>query len=143
MGDGRTGVREEAEEADKTSGARVYTVTGAHVEWLFADGGGIAPSGATNKPSEDFVFTWSRYRSTMILGRVPRAISPSGTFLRPWQQLSTEPAPHYLSTRCPPPAKALACGGGGGPAVPLSERGAQRTGTPARRRSSFTSPIVK
>lgn len=87
-----------------TWGYGTYTVTGDRVEWLFTDGGGIAPKKAMNKPGEDFVFRWSAYRDRMELSAVPGAISPNNFFLKPWRRLSTTADASYLSRRCPPPA---------------------------------------
>lgn len=90
-----------------TWGYGTYTVTGHRTAWTFIDGGGIAPSGAANKPGEHFEFTWSSYRDTVTFGPVPGAISPNGFYLEPWHRLDSKPAPSHLSARCPPPATAL------------------------------------
>jgi TRAP-type transport system periplasmic protein len=90
-----------------TWGYGTYTVTGSQTEWIFTDGGGIAPTPAANKPGEDFKFNWSIYRDTVHLTAVPGAISPDNFFLRRWHRLSTKAALSYLSTRCLPPAGAL------------------------------------
>ena len=60
-----------------TWGYGKLNVTGARMEWTFTDGGGIAPSGAVNKPGEFFVFGWSLYRDTLTLTPVPGKISPA------------------------------------------------------------------
>ena len=90
-----------------TWGYGTYTVTGTQTEWIFTDGGGIAPTPATNKPGEDFKFNWSIYRDTVRLTAVPGAISPDNFFQRRWLRLSIKPDTKFLSTRCPPPAVAL------------------------------------
>ena len=46
-----------------TWGYGTYTVAGHRVEWLFTDGGGIAPNDAMDKPGEDFFFRWNLYRA--------------------------------------------------------------------------------
>jgi TRAP-type C4-dicarboxylate transport system substrate-binding protein len=90
-----------------TWGYGTLTVTGARMEWTFADGGGTAPTGAPNKPGEFFVFGWSRYRDTLTLTPVPGAISPSGFRIKPWHRISTTPSFSYLNKNCPPPPDAL------------------------------------
>ena len=87
-------------------GYGTYTVRGDQVEWLFTDGGGNAPTGATNKPGEDFVFAWNRYRDTLTLSAVPGAVSPDIFYLKPWRRLSNSPSGSSLSKRCLPPAAA-------------------------------------
>jgi TRAP-type transport system periplasmic protein len=90
-----------------TWGYGTYTVSGPRVAWTFVDGGGIAPTGAANKPGEYFVFGWSAYRGIVTLAAVAGEISPDNFFLEPWHLLSRTPATSALSTRCPPPAAAL------------------------------------
>jgi TRAP-type C4-dicarboxylate transport system substrate-binding protein len=106
VGHGRFAITQENGPAC-TWGYGTYTVTGDMVEWLFTDGGGIAPTNAMNKPGEDFVFRWSAYRDRMELAAVPGAISPEVFFLKPWRRLSAKADASYLSRRCPPPAQAL------------------------------------
>jgi len=89
-----------------TWGYGTYRVTGSKIEWLFADGGGVAPTNALDKPGEDFVFAWSVYKGRTTLTAVPGGLSPDNFYLRPWRRLSAEPDPSYLSTRCPPPPQA-------------------------------------
>jgi len=84
-----------------------FTVTGQRVEWLFEDGGGIAPSGAQSKPGEDFAFGWSRYHDELSLSAVPGAVSPSLLLMKPMHRLTQRPSSSLLSRRCPPPAGAL------------------------------------
>jgi hypothetical protein len=90
-----------------TWGYGTYTVSGQRVAWTFIDGGGIAPTGAENKPGEHFVFGWSAYRGIVTLTAVDREISPDNFFLEPWHRLSRTPSASALSKRCPPPAPAL------------------------------------
>jgi TRAP-type C4-dicarboxylate transport system substrate-binding protein len=90
-----------------TWGYGTFKVTGNHVSWTFKDGGGISPDNATNKPGEFFVFGWSLYRDTLTLTPVQGQVSPENFRAKPWRQISTTPARHSLSTRCPPPAEAL------------------------------------
>ena len=73
------------------------------LEQLFKDSGGIAPTGANNKPGERFVWRWSLYRDKLKL--VP--ISPADLPTLTWIRISASPSGRYLSERCPPPAKAL------------------------------------
>jgi hypothetical protein len=79
-----------------------YVVTGQRVDWSFLDGGGDAPTDAANKPGEEFVFDWNRYRDTMTL----KPVSPPDVRMNPWHQLSATPSSSYLSKKCPPPAQA-------------------------------------
>jgi hypothetical protein len=90
-----------------TWGYGTYAVTGAHVAWRLAGGGGVAPTGAVNKPGEHFVFTWSIYRDTLTLTAVTGEISPDNFLLQPWHRLDTKPSASSLNKRCPPPAQAL------------------------------------
>jgi hypothetical protein len=88
-------------------GLRNLTVTGDRFEWLFTDGGGIAPDGAVNKPGEFFTFRWSLYRGVLTLYPVTGAVSPNPSLGKPWPRISTAPSARFLSKRCPPPAGAL------------------------------------
>ena len=90
-----------------TWGYGTLTVTGGQLELAYADGGGISPTGATNKPGEFFAFGWSLYRDTLTLSPVTGAISPSGWRVKPWHRISTTPSAKYLNQHCPPPANAL------------------------------------
>jgi TRAP-type C4-dicarboxylate transport system substrate-binding protein len=80
-----------------------FTVRGNQFEELITDGGGIAPTGAANKPGELFTARWSLYRGVLTLSPVIKAPSPP----KPWLRISTAPSRRFLSTRCPPPAGAL------------------------------------
>ena len=88
-------------------GYGTFTVKGNQFEWLFTDGGGIAPDGSANKPGELFTFRWSLYRDVLTLYPVNGAASPPNFLAKPWLRISTVPSRHFLSTRCPPPAGAL------------------------------------
>ena len=90
-----------------TWGYGTFRVKGDQVQWLFEDGGGIAPTGALNKPGEFFVFRWSRYRDTLALSPVRGEISPWNFRVRPWRLVSRTPTRRYFDRRCPPPAGAL------------------------------------
>jgi TRAP-type transport system periplasmic protein len=90
-----------------TWGFGTFTVKGDRFEWLFTDGGGIAPDGATNKPGEFFIFRWSVYRGVLSLSPVAGAVSPSNFRVKPWRRVSTTPSARFLSRRCLPPAGAL------------------------------------
>jgi TRAP-type C4-dicarboxylate transport system substrate-binding protein len=84
-----------------------FTVKGDRFEWLFTDGGGIAPDGAANKPGELFTFRWSLYRGMLTLYPVKGAVSPNPSVGKPWPRISTKPSARFLSRRCPAPAGAL------------------------------------
>ena len=90
-----------------TWGYGTLAVTGARMEWTFADGGGIAPNNAQNKPGESFVFGWSLYRDTLTLTPVARQISPGNFRIKPWHRISATPSFSYLNKNCPPPPNAL------------------------------------
>lgn len=90
-----------------TWGYGTLNVTGARMEWTYTDGGGIAPSGAQNKPGEFFAFGWSLYRDTLRLTPVPGEVSPRGFWLKPWHRISATPSFSYFARKCPPPAGAL------------------------------------
>jgi hypothetical protein len=90
-----------------TWGYGTYAVTGNRVEWRFIDGGGVAPTGALNKPGEDFVFRWNRYRDTLTMRAAPGAISPQNFRVRPWRRIASAPTRSYFAKRCPPPVDAL------------------------------------
>ena len=76
-----------------TWGYGTWTVDGDHVEWRFVDGGGAAPSGATNKPGELFDYTWSVFHETLTLGKVPGAVSPENFIARAWHRVSRSVQP--------------------------------------------------
>jgi hypothetical protein len=86
-----------------TWGYGKYTVNGHTMRWLFTDGGGISPNGAYSKPGEDFKFTWSRYRDTLTVGPVKRAISPLNFRLRSWHRVGAKASDNVFDKRCPPP----------------------------------------
>jgi TRAP-type transport system periplasmic protein len=90
-----------------TWGYGTFTIKGDRIEWLFTDGGGIAPDNSGNKPGEDFVFGWSLYRGVLTLSPVAGAVSPSNFRVKPWARISTTPSARFLSKRCLPPAGAL------------------------------------
>jgi hypothetical protein len=79
-----------------------FAVKGHEFEELVTDGGGIAPTGAANKPGELFTNRWSLYRGVLTLSPVTGASPP-----KPWLRVSTTPSARFLSKRCPPPAGAL------------------------------------
>jgi hypothetical protein len=88
-------------------GYGTFTIKGNRIEWLFINGGGIAPDNANNKPGEFFTFGWSLYRGVLTLSPVPGAVSPSNFRVKPWAQISTAPTARFLTKRCLPPAGAL------------------------------------
>jgi TRAP-type C4-dicarboxylate transport system substrate-binding protein len=90
-----------------TWGFGKFKVDGNRTSWTFTDGGGIAPSGAVNRPGEFFVFDFSAYRDTLTLTPVKGEISPVNFRAKPWRRLSDRPTRRYFSKRCPPPAAAL------------------------------------
>ena len=71
-----------------TWGYGTWTVDGNQVELRFVDGGGAAPTGASNKPGELFDYTWSVFHETLTLGKVPGATSPENFRARAWQRVS-------------------------------------------------------
>jgi TRAP-type C4-dicarboxylate transport system substrate-binding protein len=84
-----------------------FTVHGNQFEQLFSDGGGIAPTGAANRPGELFDDRWSLYRGVLTLSPAKDASHPAPPSVKPWLRISTTPSPRFLSRRCPPPAGAL------------------------------------
>jgi hypothetical protein len=84
-----------------------FAATDDRVEWLFGGGGGYTPTGAVNKPGEDFEFSYRRAGSTLTLGAVQGAISPPGVYLKPWHLLVPRPDPGRLASHCLPPPQAL------------------------------------
>jgi hypothetical protein len=88
-------------------GYGTFTVKGHEFEQLLSDGGGIAPTGAVDKPGELYSFSWSLYRDTVRVGPIKGAVSPTGVFAKPWHRINTTPSPRFLSSRCPPPAQSL------------------------------------
>lgn len=93
-----------------------YTLRGQQMLWDISGGGGMAPTGAVNKPGEHFVFSWSLYEGVLTLGPVAtttpgKAVadnSPSNFRARPWHRLNATPSTAALSRRCPPPPAAFA-----------------------------------
>jgi extracellular solute-binding protein (family 7) len=90
-----------------TWGYGKYAISGHRMTWTFTDGGGIAPTGAENKPGERFRFGWSLYRDTVTLTGVRGAVSPENFRLRPWRRVSETPSRRRFARRCPPPLAAL------------------------------------
>jgi TRAP-type C4-dicarboxylate transport system substrate-binding protein len=90
-----------------TWGYGKFTVDGNRMSWTFTDGGGIAPSGAMNRPGEFFVYDFSAYRDTLKVTPVRGQVSPLNFRAKPWRRLSETPSRRNLSKRCPPPAAAL------------------------------------
>jgi TRAP-type C4-dicarboxylate transport system substrate-binding protein len=90
-----------------TWGYGKFTVEGNRTSWTFTDGGGIAPSGAVNRPAEFFVFDFSAYRDTLTLTPVKGEIAPLNFRAKPWRRVSETPSRQYFSKRCPPPPDAL------------------------------------
>jgi TRAP-type C4-dicarboxylate transport system substrate-binding protein len=90
-------------------GYGTFTVRGDIIQMLFANGGGIAPTGGTNTPGELFRMQWSLYRDelTMRRGRIPNTGAPTPFIAEPWRRVSTTPSAQFLSKRCPPPGNAL------------------------------------
>ena len=103
---GRFAITQENRDAC-TWGYGTFAVDGNRMSWTFTDGGGIAPTGAQNKPGEFFVFGFSAYRDTLTVTPVKGEISPLGFRAKPWRRLATTPTRRFLSKRCPPPAAAL------------------------------------
>jgi TRAP-type C4-dicarboxylate transport system substrate-binding protein len=90
-----------------TWGYGTFMLKGNRMEWLFTNGGGIAPDNAANEPGEFFTFGWSLYRGVLTLSQVKGAVSPNPSVGKPWIRISTTPSGRFLSTRCLPPAGAL------------------------------------
>jgi TRAP-type transport system periplasmic protein len=90
-----------------TWGYGTFAVKGNRMDWLFTDGGGIAPDNAANKPGEFFTFRWSLYRDMLTLAPVAGAVSPLNFRVKPWARISTTPSAAFLSKGCLPPAGAL------------------------------------
>lgn len=88
-------------------GYGTLSLKGGKLVLTFSDGGGIAPTNATNKPGELFTLQWSLYRDVLTLRRVAGAVSPTPLVAKPWLRVSTTPSRSYLSKRCPPPPNAL------------------------------------
>jgi hypothetical protein len=103
---GRFAVTQEDSQAC-TWGYGTFAVKGNRMEWLFTDGGGIAPDNAANKPGEFFTYGWSLYRGVLTLSPVPGAVSPSNFMIKPWERIASTPSARFLSRRCLPPAGAL------------------------------------
>jgi TRAP-type C4-dicarboxylate transport system substrate-binding protein len=103
---GRFAITQENQEAC-TWGYGTFAVDGNQMSWTFTDGGGIAPTGANNKPGEHFSFGFSAYRDTLTVTPVKGEISPLNFRAKPWRHLSNTPSRRFFSKRCPPPAAAL------------------------------------
>ena len=90
-----------------TWGYGTFAVDGNRMSWTFTDGGGIAPTGASDTPGEHFVFGFSAYRDTLTVTPVKGEVSPLPFRAKPWRRLATTPTRQFFSSRCPPPAAAL------------------------------------
>jgi hypothetical protein len=90
-----------------TWGYGKFTIKGNETDWSFRDGGGIAPTGATNQEGEFFRYHWSRYRDLLTLSAVAGAISPANFRAKQLRLIAATPSRRYFSRRCPPPAAAL------------------------------------
>ena len=60
---------------------------------------------------EYFVYDFSTYRDTLTLTPVAGEISPPNFLVQPWRLLTATAPYNQLSTRCPPPARALGASG--------------------------------
>jgi TRAP-type C4-dicarboxylate transport system substrate-binding protein len=76
------------------------------LELSITNGGGIAPTGSTDKPGELWTYTWSLDRDILSLGRAG-AVSPTPTMAKPWRRIASSPSSRFFSSRCPPPPQAL------------------------------------
>jgi hypothetical protein len=109
---GHFGITQEYKDAC-TWGYGWFTLKGDEMAWTFTDGGGIAPTGAMNRPGEHFRFHWSRYRDTLTLSAVKGSglpeneISPGNFRVKPWHVVSSTPSRRYFAKKCPPPKEAL------------------------------------
>jgi TRAP-type C4-dicarboxylate transport system substrate-binding protein len=90
-----------------TWGYGTFMLNATRMEWLFTDGGGIAPDNAANEPGEFFTFGWSLYRGVLMLSPVKGAVSPNPSLGKSWVRISTTPSARFLSRRCLPPAGVL------------------------------------
>jgi TRAP-type C4-dicarboxylate transport system substrate-binding protein len=83
------------------------TVEAGTLQLLVTNGGGLAPTGALDKPDELWTYRWSLYRDALTLRGVPGAVSPAPTMARAWRRVSVTPSARFLGNRCPPPVNAL------------------------------------
>jgi hypothetical protein len=92
-----------------TWGYGTFTVRGNVLLLLFANGGGIAPTGASWQAGENPSMDWSLYHRLVTMRRrnLPSTGAPTGLIAKPWRLISTTPSARYLATRCAPPANAL------------------------------------
>jgi hypothetical protein len=75
--------------------------------WRVIDAGAVPAAVASNQPGDVYRFSWGRYRDVLTLS--PAGGGTSGYFVaRPWRQVAQTPTTSDLSTRCRPPAGALA-----------------------------------
>jgi TRAP-type C4-dicarboxylate transport system substrate-binding protein len=84
-----------------------YRVRGHRVTWDVIDGGGHGPQDATNRPGEHFDYDWSRFKDTLRLTSVPRAVSAPNFIVKPWRRIGDDPRKAPLSRHCPPPPRGL------------------------------------
>jgi hypothetical protein len=84
-----------------------YRVRGHRVTWDVIDGGGHGPQNATNRPGEHFDYDWSRFKDTLRLTSVPRAVSAPNFIVKPWRRIGNDPRKAPISRRCPPPPRGL------------------------------------
>jgi TRAP-type C4-dicarboxylate transport system substrate-binding protein len=81
-----------------------FTFDGKILELSIADGGGLAPNNAANKPGEVFDYRVSVYQDSMKWSAVPGAVSPGTNTYKPWHRTSRTPSTVQLEKQCMPPA---------------------------------------
>jgi TRAP-type C4-dicarboxylate transport system substrate-binding protein len=84
-----------------------YVVSGDRFEMTYADGGGVAPYNAYNRPGERFAFGWSLYRDGLTLTEIPGQESPLEFRLKRLTRTGATPSVQALNQHCPPPVAAL------------------------------------
>jgi hypothetical protein len=85
-----------------------YAVKGNVLSVLFHHkGGGLAPTGAINMPTQTLRYRWSRYRDLLRLQALRHAFGADIFVINQWRRVGGARSVRDLSPNCPPPRHVL------------------------------------